>query len=167
MTRRLAGPARLCAHLLRHNSVQRASWVAVLALLTASVSALPPATADSTDSLTPAVMAARGVSCGPLRANPIVRQAADEVNDSNDKWLNHASRAVPVPDALPLLKDLGYGGSRAAILLGAGRTPADSIKALLLQGYLKIPDCSYVYFGASSLHNASKDMILTAVVLAA
>jgi hypothetical protein len=166
MTQRLAGPARLCAHLLRHNSVQHAAWVAVLVLLTASVSALPRATADSTDSLAAAVMAGRGLSCGPLRANPIVQKAAAEVNDSNDKWLNHASRAVPVPDALLLLKDLGYGGSKAAMLLGAGHTSADSIKALLLQGYLKIPDCSYVHFGASSLHNASKDMILTAVVLA-
>jgi hypothetical protein len=102
-----------------------------------------------------------------LRANPIVQQAADEVNDSNDKWLDHASRAVPVPDATPLLKDLGYGGTTSAILTGAGSTSADSIKALLLQGYLKIPDCSYVDFGVSSLHNASKDLILSAVVLAA
>ncbi len=167
MLRRLAGPACLRAHLLRHNSVQRASWVAVLALIAANVSAPPPATADSTDSLRAALMAARGASCKPLRANPIVQQAADNVNDSTDKWLNHASRAVPVPDATPLLQDLGYPGTKSAILLGAGKTSADSIKALLLQGYLKIPDCSYVDYGASSLHNASKDMIVTAVVLAA
>ena len=164
---RLVGPARLRAHLARHRSVQRASWVAVLALMAASVSAVPPATADPTDSLAAAVMAARAVSCAPLRANPIVQHAADEVNDSNDKWLNHASRAVPVPDAMPLLKDLGYGGTASAMLLGAGSTSADSIKALLLQGYLTIPNCSYVDYGVSSLHNDSKDMILTAVVLAA
>jgi hypothetical protein len=167
MTRPLAAPARLRAHLLRPNSVQRASWVAVLAVLAASVSAPPPATADSSDSLRAALMAARGASCKPLQANPIVQQAADNVNDSNDKWLNHALRAVPVPDATPLLQDLGYSASKSAILLGAGKTSADSIKALLLQGYLKIPDCSYVDYGASSLHNASKDMIVTAVVLAA
>jgi hypothetical protein len=167
MIGRLVGPARLRAHVARQRSLQRASWVAVLALMAASVSAVPPATADSTDSLTAAVMSARAVSCGPLRVNPIVQQAADEVNDSNDKWLNHASRAVPVPDATPLLEDLGYGGTTSAILVGAGNTSADSIKALLLQGYLKIPDCSYVDYGVSSLHNASKDMILTAVVLAA
>jgi hypothetical protein len=96
-----------------------------------------------------------------------VQQAADEVNDSTDKWLNHDSRAIPVPDATPLLKDLGYGGTKSAILVGAGNTSADSIKALLLQGYLSIPDCSYLDYGVSSVHNASKDMILTAVVLAA
>jgi hypothetical protein len=167
MIERLAGPARLRAHLARHRSLKRASWVAVLASMVASVSAVPPATADSTDSLNAALMAARGVSCAPLRANPIVQKAADEVNDSTDKWLNHASRAIPVPDATPLLKDLGYGGTKSAILVGAGITSADSIKALLLQGYLNIPDCSYLDYGVSSVHNASKDMILTAVVLAA
>jgi len=167
MIRRLASPARIRPHLLRHNSVQRASWVAMLALLAASVSAPAPATADSTDSLRGALMAARGASCKPLRANPIVQEATDNVNDSTDKWLNHASRAVPVPDATPLLQDLGYPATKSAILLGAGKTSADSIKALLLQGYIKIPDCSYVDYGVSSLHNASKDMIVTAVVLAA
>lgn len=167
MTPRLTGQARLRRHLARHVRVQRASWVAVLALIAASVSVAPPATADSTGSLAAAVMAARGVSCGPLRANPMVQQAAEDVNESNDKWLNHAARAVPVPDATALLKDLGYGATTSAILVGAGSTSADSIKALLLQGYLKIPDCSFVDFGVSSLHNASKDMILTAVVLAA
>jgi hypothetical protein len=167
MIKRLVGPARLRAHPARRCRVQRASWVAVLALVAASVSAAPPATADSNDDLTAAVMAARAVSCAPLRANPTVQQAADEVNDSNDKWLNHASRAIPVPDATPLLKDLGYGGTKSTMLLGAGSTSADSIKSLLLQGYLKIPDCSFVDYGVSSMHNDSKDMILTAVVLAA
>jgi hypothetical protein len=166
MTWRPAAPARPRAHFAPHRSVQRASWVAVLSLMAVSVSAVPAAVADSTDSLTAALMATRAASCAPLRANPIVQQAADEVNDSNDKWLNHAARAVPVPDAMPLLQDLGYGGTKSVILLGAGSTPADAIKTLLLQGYLKIPDCSYVDFGASSLHNASKDMIVTAVVLA-
>lgn len=167
MRRPLVGPARVGAHLARPRGVQHAVWAAALALMAASVSAVPPATADPTNTLAAAVMAARGVSCGPLRANPIVQQAADEVNESNDKWLSHAARAVPVPDATPLLKDLGYGGTTSAILTGAGRTSADSIKALLLQGYLKIPDCSYVEYGASSLHNAFKDLFLTAVVLAA
>jgi hypothetical protein len=167
MTRRLTGPSRVRAHLAQHRGVRRTPWVAVLALLAASVSALPPATADSTDSLRAALIAARGASCKPLRANPTVKQAADNVNDSTDKWLNHASRAVPVPDATLLLQDLGYPGTKSAILEGAGRTSADSIKALLLQGYLKIPDCSYIDYGVSSLRNTSKDLILTTVVLAA
>jgi hypothetical protein len=157
------GTTRLRTHFARYRDVERASWVAVLALMAASVSAVPPATADSTNDLTAALTATRAVSCGPLRADPMVQQAAADVNDSNDKWLNHVARAVPVPDAMPLLKDLGYGGTKSAILVGAGKT---SIKALLVQGYLKIPDCSYVDYGVSSLRNASKDMILTAVVLA-
>jgi hypothetical protein len=167
MTRRLMGPARRRAHLPRNRSVQRAPWVAVLALMAASVSAMPSATADPAESLTAALIAARGVSCAPLNPNPIVQQAAAEINDSTDKWINHSARAAPVKDATPLLKDLGYGGSKSTILVGAGRTSADSIKALMLQGYSKIPDCSYLDYGVNSLHNDSQDMILTAVVLAA
>lgn len=165
MTRGLVRTGRHRMHLGRHG-LRRAPWVAVVTLMSASVSAVPSATADPNDSLTAAVMSARDGSCGPLRLNPIVQQAADEINDSTDKWLNHAARAVPESDATPLLKDLGYGATNSTILSGAGSTSADSIKALLLQGYLKIPDCSYVDLGVSSLHNASKDMILTTVVLA-
>jgi hypothetical protein len=128
---------------------------------------MPSATADPADSLTVALMAARGVSCAPLTPNPIVQQAAAEINDSTDKWIDHTARAAPVSESTPVLKDLGYGGSKSTFILGAGRSSADSIKALLLQGYLKIPDCSYVDYGVSSLHNESKDMILTVVVLAA
>jgi len=141
-------------------------FVAVLAFTTATVSMAPSAVADSSDTLRAALLAARGASCGPLRSDPLVEKTAAEVNASNDKWLNHEARVVPEPDALPRLKDLGYGGSKAAILLGAGATDANSIKALLLQGYLKIPDCSYTDYGVSALHNTSKDMILTVVVLA-
>jgi hypothetical protein len=150
-----------------HRSARRASWLAVVAVVAATVSAAPPAAADSTDTLTDALMAVRGVSCGPLRFDPIVEQAAAEINDSTDKWIDHTARAAPVKESTPLLKDLGYGGSKSTFMLGAGRSSADSIKALLLQGYLKIPDCSYVDYGVSSLHNDSKDMILTVVVLAA
>jgi hypothetical protein len=141
-------------------------WVAVLVLMAASVSAMPAAMADPTDGLSAALLAARGTSCGPLNSNPMVQQAAADVNDSTDKWIDNAARAAPVKDATPLLKDLGYGGNKSAILVGAGSTAADSIKALLLQGYAKIPDCSFVDYGASSVHNDSKDQILTAVVLA-
>ena len=151
-----------------HRSARRASWLAVVAVMAATVSAAPPAAADSTDTLTDALMAVRGVSCGPpLRFDPIVEQAAAEINDSTDKWIDNVARAAPVKESTPLLKDLGYGGSKSTFMLGAGRSSADSIKALLLQGYQKIPDCSYVDYGVSSLHNDSKDMILTVVVLAA
>jgi len=37
----------------------------------------------------------------------------------------------------------------------------------LLQGYVKIPDCSYTDYGVSALFNKSKNMILTTIVLAA
>ena len=154
-------------HATARHRFQRGMFVALLAFTTASVSMAPSAVADSSDTLRAALLAARGASCGPLRSDPLVEKTAAEVNASNDKWLNHDARVEPEPDALPRLKDLGYGGSKAAILTGAGATDANSIKALLLQGYLKIPDCSYTDYGVSALHNTSKDMILTTVVLAA
>jgi len=154
-------------HATARRPLRRGMFVALLAFTAASVSMAPSAVADSSDTLRAALLAARGASCGPLRSDPLVEKTAAEVNASNDKWLNHDARVEPEPDALPRLKDLGYGGSKAAILLGAGATDANSIKALLLQGYLKIPDCSYTDYGVSALHNTSKDMILTTVVLAA
>jgi hypothetical protein len=156
--------------------VQRGMCVVALAVTAASVSVAPSAVADSTDTLRAAVLAARGMSCKPLQSKPTVEQTANEVNQSDDKWLDHLTRAVPVeiaaasgapPDALPLLKDLGYGGSKATVLFGAAKTDTDSIKALLLQGYAKIPDCSYTDYGVSALHNKAKDMIFTTLVLAA
>jgi hypothetical protein len=133
----------------------------------AGIHASPLASANPTETLAAAVNAAREVSCQPLRADPVVQRVAEEVNDSTDRWLNHAARAVPVPDATPLLKDLGYGGDKSVILQGAGSTLGEATKAALLQGYVAIADCSYVNVGVSSLHNMSKNMILTVVVLAA
>lgn len=142
-------------------------WAAVFAATATVIAVAPVASADPSGTLRAAVTAARGTACGPLRSDAVVEQTADQVNESNDKWLDHAARAAPVPDAMPVLKDLGYGGSKATILYGAGSTDADAIKALLLEGYLKIPDCSYTDYGVSSLHNQSKDIILTTLVLAA
>lgn len=150
----------------RKRKAGRVSRLAIIAVLAAPLAAAPPAAADSA-TLTEAVMAVRAASCGPLRFDPIVEQAAAEINDSTDKWLNYVARAAPVSESLPLLKDLGYEGSKSTFVLGAGRSAADSIEALLIQGYQKIPDCSYVDYGVSSLHNVSKDMILTVLVLAA
>ena len=146
---------------------QRGMCLALLAFTTASVSMAPSAVADSSDILRAALLAARAAPCGPLRSDPLVEKTATEVNESTDRWIDHDARVEPEADALPRLKDLGYGGSKAAILTGAGATDADSIKAVLLQGYLKIPDCSYTDYGVSALHNTSKDMILTTIVLAA
>jgi len=154
-------------HATARRRFQRGMCLALLAFTTASVCMAPSAVADSSDTLRAALLAARAGSCGPLRSDPLVEKTAAEVNESTDKWINHDARVEPEADALPRLKDLGYGGSKAAILTGAGATNADSIKAVLLQGYLKIPDCSYTDYGVSALHNTSKDMILTTIVLAA
>lgn len=147
--------------LVRHGLSAAMLTIAIVGLASA-----PPAAADTVDKLRAAVAAARGASCGPLRDDPIVAQAANEINESNDVWLDQESRAVPVPEAQPLLKDLGYPGSRSTILYGAGKNEVDSIKALLLQGYLKIPDCSYSDVGASVLQGNSDGWILSTVVLA-
>lgn len=147
--------------------MRRRASVVVLLLSWSPVMLAPPAGADTVEMLTSAVQAARSASCGPLRQDPVVQQAAENVNRSNALWLEQMSRAQPVPDAMPLLKDLGYGGSKATILYGAGKNEADSIKALLLQGYLKIPDCSFSDLGVSVMQENSAGWILSTVVLAA
>jgi hypothetical protein len=151
-------PPRQCAY--------RGMCVAAIAFTTVSVSTAPLAVAGTGDSLRAAVAAARGTSCGALRYDPIVEQSAQKVNETTDKWINHASRAVPETNALPLLKDLGYRGTKAAILSGASKTDGDAIKGLILQGHLTIPDCSYTDFGVGAMRNETKGMILTTVVLA-
>jgi hypothetical protein len=140
---------------------------ALLAFTTATLAVAPSAVAQPNDTLKNAVVAARAGSCGPLRSDPVVDHAAEDVNGTTDKWIDHAARVVPETNALAVLKDLGYRGTKAAILSGVGKTDANAIKATLLQGYDKIPDCSYTDYGVSALHNKSKDMILVTVVLAA
>lgn len=146
---------------------RRGMCLTVLATMAVSIAVAPSAVADSVDSLRAAIAAARETACGPLQSDPVIDQAAERINETTDKWIDHTARAVPETDALPILKDLGYGGSTAVILSGAAKSDADAIRAILLQGYSKIPDCSYTDFGVSALHNATKDMILTTVVLAA
>ncbi len=146
---------------------QQGLSAAMLAFVIAGTALAPPAQADTVDKLRAAVEAAREASCGPLRDDPIVAEAAEVINKSNDVWLDQGSRAVPVPDATPLLKDLGYPASKSRILYGAGKKEADSIKALLLQGYREIPDCSYSDVGVSVLQGNSAGWIMSTVVLAA
>lgn len=152
---------------LAHRPAQLGMWLTTSTLALLSVAMAPMSVADSTDSLRAAVAAARGTACGPLRSNPVVDQAAAEINQTTDRWINNAARAEPETDALSPLKDLGYGGSKATLLSGAAMTEGDAIKATVLQGFAKIPDCSWTDFGVNALHNAKKDMILTTVVLAA
>jgi hypothetical protein len=140
--------------------------LAAAAFTAVGIAKAPSAAADSTDTLRTAVAAARGSACGPLHSNPMVEQAAALINGTTDKWIDHTARAAPETDALSVLKDLGYGGRKAAILSGAATTDGDAIKGVLLQGYSKIPDCSYADFGVSVMYNASKDMTLTTIVLA-
>jgi len=129
-------------------------------------SPMPSAVADPVASLRAAVLQARGQSCGELRSDPLVEQAAQNVNRSTDEWLSFTARAVPVPDPLPLLHDLGYDGGKATMVLGAGNTEADAIKGLLLQGFDKIPDCAYTDYGVSVVKNETSGYFLTALVLA-
>jgi hypothetical protein len=140
--------------------------LATSALTIVGVSMAQSARADTGDDLRTATAAARGAGCGPLRSDPTIDQAAAAINETTDRWIDNAARSVPETDALPLLKELGYGGTRAAILSGAAENPGDAIKVLLLQGFAKISDCSYTDFGVGSLYNAKKNMILTTVVLA-
>lgn len=127
----------------------------------------PAAHADPTAQLTSALVQARaGSSCPALRFDPLAEQAAAKVNQSTQEYLDHAADQVPITDPLPGLKILGYGGSKATLVQGAALNAADSIKALLLLGYNKIPDCSYTDYGANMQYNEGSGYLLTAVVLA-
>lgn len=137
------------------------------ALTVIGVSVAPSAAADSAASLRAAVEAARPASCSPLRADPVIDQAANEINKTTDRWINNAARAVPETNAMSVLKDLGYGGNKAAIWSGAAPSESDAIKATLIQGFKQLPDCSYTDIGVSTLYNEKKGLILTTVVLAA
>jgi hypothetical protein len=139
--------------------------MAAMTIVGASVSLAPSAAANSADNLRAAVMTARP-SCAPLRSEPLVEQAADIVNRSTDKWLDHTGRAVPVPEPLPVLRDLGYGGGRAVQVEGAGDTDARAIAGLLIVGYDILSDCSYTDYGVSVIQNQRTGHYLATVVLA-
>jgi hypothetical protein len=137
-----------------------------MAILTLATARAPLAVADSADSLRAAVMAIRSASCGPLQPDPLVEQATQDLNGSIDAWLNQEGRKPPEDDPLPILTDSGYGGSKAVLLRGAGRTDADAIKGLLLESYLDIPNCAYAKYGVSVLRNRTTNYFLAALVLA-
>ncbi len=140
--------------------------VTVLTALTAGISLAPLALADSASNLREALTSARGgMSCGPLHSDPVVEQVAAKINQSTEDYLDHTATQVPIEDPLPGLKILGYGG-KAKLIQGAGKTEADAIKGLLLEGYDKIPDCSYTAYGASMQRNERTDWYLAVVVLA-
>ena len=145
-----------------------ASPVVVAAFLVAAIAWPPTAAADSTDDFRTAVVQAHGGNCGALSANPTVDKAADIVTNSNEQWLNFTARVQPVPEPLPVLKDLGYGGSKASMAQGAGLNAAQAIKATLLEAsrYYSISDCSYTDYGVSIIQNQRTELWMTALVLA-
>lgn len=126
----------------------------------------PKALAEPIDNARAAVMQARGGSCGALRSEPLVERAAYLVNQSIDGWIDHTIRFAPIDKPLPILKDLGYPGGKAAMALGASKNEADAIKGMLLEAWAAIPDCSYSDYGVSILMNKSRNEFLTAVVVA-
>src|SRR5215212_4087958 len=150
------------------NATRRPRVAAALAaaFTTVGLAVAPCAAADSVDSLRAAIAATRGTACGPLRPDPTIDRVAEKVNQSTDDWINNTTRAVPETDALPPLKDSGYDASKAAILSSAAKDDGNAVKALLLQGFAKIPDCSYSSFGVAATYNAKKEMILMTAVLA-
>ena len=75
--------------------VRLGMYVVAAALAVASLAGSPAASADATDSFRAAVAAARPSACGPIRSDPLIDQVAFEINDSTDRWINFASRAVP------------------------------------------------------------------------
>ncbi len=146
--------------------IHRGMCLAAITFSMVGVATAPSAAADTSANLRDAVAAVRGTSCGPLRLDPVIDKAAGMINETTQEYIDHAARFVPEADALSVLKDLGYGGTKAAILSGASTIDANAIKGILLQGYAKIPDCSYTDIGVSALHNTTKDLILMTVVLA-
>ncbi|MFA5710102.1 hypothetical protein [Mycolicibacterium sp.] len=148
-------------------------WCGALALIiggpiVAVGMAAPTAGADPGSEVEQAVATARGASsCGALQHNATVEQAADIVNRSTASYLDHSSGNVPADDPKPtaLLRDLGIETDNAITLLGAGRNAPDAIKALLLQGYKEIPDCSYADIGTSMRVEEETGFVLVTAIL--
>jgi hypothetical protein len=136
--------------------------VAVCALLICGGMAVAPsAPADSVTRLQDAMATARaGTSCQPLSYNPVVEKAAAIIN------IDHMSTDQPITDPMPGLKDLGYGGNKAALLQGALSNEADAIKGALLQGHDAISDCSYTDLGIDVRRNEATDNVLVVYLLA-
>lgn len=137
----------------------------------------PPAQADPAVDLREAIVSARSETlCGPLSYHSTVEQAAGVFNQMTDDYLSHTATRVQnkdtapgsIPDPLPGLKNLGYGGTKAYLLQGAQKSEARAIKATLLQGYATsaISDCAYTDFGVDMRRNHRTGYDLAAVVLA-
>lgn len=134
----------------------------------AGVLAAPAAVAAAAPEVDQAVAVARSASsCGPLRHNDTVAQAADIVNRSTQAYLSHHSFDIPADDTHPtaILKDLGIQTDKAISLQGAGHTAADAVKGALLEGYKTIPDCTYTDIGTSLLVEEQTGYVLVVAIL--
>lgn len=144
-----------------------ASVIMAVSLIAFGLAPAPAARADVSDNLRSAVAQVRaGTSCGAFRSDPVAEQVAAKINQSTQDYMEHRANQTPIDDPLTGLKILGYQGSRATLLQGASMSDADSIKALILQGYDRLPDCTYTDFGANMQQNERTGYWLTAVVLA-
>jgi hypothetical protein len=150
----------------------------IVTVLTPGLLVAPSALADAVANLRDAITSARSqTSCGPLRYDPVVEQGAEVYNRLTDDYLSHTATRVPEGnlspgdhvDPLPGLKDLGYSGTKAALLQGAHKREALAIKGALLEGYAwnAISDCSYSDFGTSMRLNQRTGYNLASVILAA
>jgi len=139
----------------------------VSTLLAVCIFQAPQAVASSTERLRAAIASARSASCSPLRPDPVLDRAAEDVNRETDKWIDFKGRIAPADDPMPVLKDLGYTGNKAHLLQGANTTETASIKGVLIEGYLDIPDCSFTAYGVSVMQNHTTNYILAATIVAA
>lgn len=148
--------------------IANARWSTLLLVTAFGVAGLLawPVAADPAPEVEQAVNAARG-HCGPLRDDPRVAQAAEIVNRSTFKYLNHTAENVPADDPHPtaILKDLGVQGSKAYSLLGAGHSEDVALKSALLEGYKVLSDCGYTDVGTSVLREDESGYVLVAAVL--
>jgi hypothetical protein len=136
-------------------------------LISGGIVVAPSAFADSVIRVQDAMVTARaGTSCQPLNYNPVVEKAAAIINRSTDDYIDHISTYQAITDPMPGLKDLGYGGNKAALLQGALSNEADAIKGALIQGHAAIPDCSYTDLGIDVRRNEATDNLLVVYLLA-
>jgi hypothetical protein len=155
------------AQILRRRAARIASVLAIVTVLAVGVSLAPSARADAVADLRDALGSDRAeTSCGALHSSPVAEQVAEKINRSDNDWLDHTATQVPIADPLPGLKILGYRGNKATQIQGAGKTEVNAIKGVLLEGYDKIPDCSYTDYGANTLRNERTGWYLASAVLA-
>lgn len=140
---------------------------ATMLVLATAVWLAPMVRADPAPDIRDAVASLRGgASCPALHYDPVVEQAAATISRTNANYVNHTGTTEPVADALPGLKDLGYGGNKATILQGAAPDGGDSVKAMLLEGYAAFRDCAYTDFGVDVRTDDSTGITYSVVVLA-